>query len=75
MSQIFSDESVALVRGGFKQAELNALLLLPECDEIANLKGEFRAICRFLLFDGIILFGHRLIDSRWFERNPPTESG
>ena len=46
MSQIFSDESAALVRGGFKQAELNVPLLLQECDEIANFKREFRAICR-----------------------------
>ena len=36
-SQIFSDESAALVRGGFEQTELDVLLLLPECDEIADL--------------------------------------
>ena len=38
-------------------------------------KGEVRAICRFWVFDGNGLLGHRLIDSRWFEKNPPTESG
>ena len=37
-SQIFSDESAALVRGGFEQAELDVLLLLPECDKIADLQ-------------------------------------
>ena len=37
-SQIFSDDSAALVRGGFEQAELDVLLLLPECDEIADLQ-------------------------------------
>ena len=37
-SQIFSDQSAALVRGGFKQAELDVLLLLPESDEIADLQ-------------------------------------
>ena len=40
-----------------------------------NFKGEVRAICRFWVFDGNGLLGHRLIDSRWFEKNPPTESG
>ena len=40
-----------------------------------NVKGEVRAICRFWVFDGNGLLGHRLIDSRWFEKNPPTESG
>ena len=34
-----------------------------------------RAICRFWVFDGNGLLGHQLIDSRWFEKNPPTESG
>ena len=38
-------------------------------------KGEVRAICRFWVFGGNWLLGHQLIDSRWFERNPPTESG
>ena len=28
----------ALVRGGFEQAELDVLLLLPECDKIADLQ-------------------------------------
>ena len=37
-SQIFSNESPALVRGGFEQAELDVLLLLPECDKIADLQ-------------------------------------
>ena len=37
-SQNFSDESAALVRGGFEQAELDVLLLLPECDKIADLQ-------------------------------------
>ena len=37
-------------------------------------KGEVRAICRFWVYDGNGLLGHRLIDSRWFEKNPPTES-
>ena len=37
-SQIFSDDSAALVQGGFEQAELDMLLLLPECDEIADLQ-------------------------------------
>ena len=32
-------------------------------------------ICRSWVFDGNGLLGHRLIDSRWFEKNPPTESG
>ena len=41
----------------------------------AGLKGEVRAICRFWVFDGKGLLGHQLIDSRWFEKNPPTESG
>ena len=41
----------------------------------AGIKGEVRAICRFWVFDGNGLLGHRLIDSRWFEKNPPTESG
>ena len=40
-----------------------------------KLKGEVRAICRFWVFDGNGLLGHRLIDSRWFEKNPPTECG
>ena len=40
-----------------------------------DVKGEVRAICRFSVFDGNGLLGHRLIDSRWFEKNPPTESG
>ena len=40
-----------------------------------KIKGEVRAICRFWVFDGNGLLGHRLIDSRWFEKNPPTESG
>ena len=40
-----------------------------------GLKGEVRAICRFWVFDGNGLLGHQLIDSRWFEKNPPTESG
>ena len=26
-------------------------------------------------FYGSMLLGHRLIDSRWFEKNSPTESG
>ena len=39
------------------------------------LKEEVRAICRFWVFDGNGLLKHRLIDSRWFEKNPPTESG
>ena len=38
-------------------------------------KREVRAICRFWVFDGNGLLGHQLIDSRWFEKNPPTESG
>ena len=38
MSQLFSDESAALVRGGFEQAELDVLLLLAECDEIADIQ-------------------------------------
>ena len=38
-------------------------------------KGEVRAIGRFWVFDGNGLVGHQLIDSRWFEKNPPTESG
>ena len=38
------------------------------------LKGEVRAVCRFWVFGGNGLFGHRLIDSCWFEKNPPTES-
>ena len=37
-SQIFSDDSAALIRGGFEQAELDVLLLLPECDKIADLQ-------------------------------------
>ena len=37
--------------------------------------GEVQAICRFWVFDGNGLLGHRLVDSRWFEKNPPTESG
>ena len=40
-----------------------------------EVKGEVRAICRFWVFDGNGLLGHQLIDSRWFEKNPPTESG
>ena len=40
-----------------------------------SFKGEVRAICRFWVFDGNGLSGHRLIDSRWFEKNSPTESG
>ena len=39
------------------------------------LKGEVWVICRFWVFDGNGLLGHQLIDSRWFEKNPPTESG
>ena len=39
------------------------------------LKGEVRAICRFWVFDGNGLLGHRLIYSRWFEMNPPAKSG
>ena len=42
---------------------------------IITLKGEVRAIGRFWVFDGNGLLGHQLIDSRWFEKNPPTESG
>ena len=42
---------------------------------ILLLKGQVRAICRFWVFDGNGLLGHRRIDSRWFEKNPPTESG
>ena len=38
-------------------------------------KGEVQATCRFWVFDGNGLLGHQLIDSRWFEKNPPTESG
>ena len=38
-------------------------------------KGEVRAFCRFWVFDGNGLLGHRLIDSHWFEKNSPTESG
>ena len=34
-----------------------------------------RAICQFWVFDGNGLLEHRQIDSRWFEKNPPTESG
>ena len=41
----------------------------------AEIKGEVRAIGRFWVFDGNGLLGHQLIDSRWFEKNPPTESG
>ena len=41
----------------------------------AFFKGEIRAICRFWVFDGNGLLGHQLIDSRNFEKNPPTESG
>ena len=44
-------------------------------NQCAKVKGEVRAICRFWVFDGNGLLGHRLIDSRWFEKNPPTESG
>ena len=40
-----------------------------------ELKGEVPAVCRFWVFDGNGLLGHRRIDSRWFEKNPPTESG
>ena len=40
-----------------------------------NVLAEVRAICRFWGFDGNGLLGHRLIDSRWFEENSPTESG
>ena len=36
---------------------------------------EVRAIGRFWVFDGNGLLGHQLVDSRWFEKNPPTESG
>ena len=42
---------------------------------VLRLKGEVRAICRFWVFDGNGLLGHRLFDSRWFEKNSPTESG
>ena len=38
-------------------------------------KGEVRAICRFWVFDGNGLLGHRRIDSRCFKKNPPMESG
>ena len=41
----------------------------------AVFKGEVWAICRFWVFDGNRLLGHRRIDSRWFEKNPPMESG
>ena len=41
----------------------------------SRFKGEVRAICRFWVFDGNGLLGHQLIDCRWFEKNPPTESG
>ena len=37
-NQIFSDDSAVLIRGGFEQAELDMLLLLPECNEIADLQ-------------------------------------
>ena len=40
-----------------------------------RVKGEVWAICRFWVFDGNGLLGHRLVDSRWFEKNPPTKSG
>ena len=42
---------------------------------IVFVKGEVRAICQFSVFDRNGLLGHRLIDSRWFEKNPPTEIG
>ena len=37
-SQIFSNESAALILGRVEQAELDVLLLLPECDEIVDLQ-------------------------------------
>ena len=40
-----------------------------------NIKGEVRPVGWFWVFDGNRLLGHRLIDSRWFEKNHPTESG
>ena len=33
-----------------------------------KIKGEVRAICRFLVFDGNGVLGHQLIDSRWFDK-------
>ena len=39
-----------------------------------NLKEKFGLFVDFE-FDGNGLFGHRLIDSRWFEKNSPTECG
>ena len=29
----------------------------------------------FVDFEFLTKMGHKLIDSRWFEKNPPTESG
>ena len=37
------------------------------------IKGEFRAICWFWVFDWAS-WGHWLIDACWFEKNPRTES-
>ena len=48
---------------------------LAKLNFLFPIKGEVRAICPFWVFDGNGLLGHRLIDSRWFEKNPPTESG
>ena len=50
------------------------IVCLDYCS-LGGLKGEVRAIGRFWVFDGNGLLGHQLIDSRWFEKNPPTESG
>ena len=38
------------------------------CPGIGPIKGEVRAICRFWVFDGNGLLGHRLFDSRWFDK-------
>ena len=55
-----------------EQLHAQSSFLLPI---VFSIKGEVQAICRFWVFEGNGLLGHRLIDSRWFEKNPPTESG
>ena len=51
------------------------LLICPSSFILRSVKGEVRAIGRFWVFDRNGLLGDKVIDSRWFEKNPPTESG
>ena len=55
--------------------ECNLVKMAKKAEVARYFKGEVRAICRFWVFDRNRLLGHRLIDSRWFEKNLPTESG